>query len=81
MLTASRTNLRALRKDLGDREGIARDREDIIHKLQLEVQQLATQLSSDSGTPQPLRETRQHAEQPQDNRGGVVQPKEKTYRT
>lgn len=28
------------RKDVGDREGTTRDREDLIHKLQLEVQQL-----------------------------------------
>jgi hypothetical protein len=31
------------RKDVGDREGTTRDREDLIHKLQLEVQQLTAQ--------------------------------------
>ncbi|KAG0701548.1 hypothetical protein DFH29DRAFT_925819 [Suillus ampliporus] len=34
------------RKDVGDREGTTRDREDLIHKLQLEVQQLTTQLNT-----------------------------------
>jgi len=34
------------RKDLGDREGTTRDREDIIHKLRLEVQQVTTQLNA-----------------------------------
>jgi chromosome segregation ATPase len=31
------------RRDVGDREGTTRDREDLIHKPQLEVQQLTTQ--------------------------------------
>jgi chromosome segregation ATPase len=34
------------RKDVGDREGTTRDREDLIHKLQLEVQQLTAQLNT-----------------------------------
>jgi chromosome segregation ATPase len=34
------------RKDVGDREGTTRDREDLIHRLQLEVQQLTTQLNT-----------------------------------
>ncbi|KAG1900115.1 uncharacterized protein F5891DRAFT_1128771 [Suillus fuscotomentosus] len=34
------------RKDVGDREGTTRDREDLIHKLRLEVQQLTTQLNT-----------------------------------
>ncbi|KAG1862646.1 hypothetical protein F4604DRAFT_1929402 [Suillus subluteus] len=34
------------RKDVGDREGTTRDREDLVHKLQLEVQQLTTQLNT-----------------------------------
>ncbi|KAG2124635.1 hypothetical protein DEU56DRAFT_963486 [Suillus clintonianus] len=34
------------KKDVGDREGTTRDREDLIHKLQLEVQQLTTQLNT-----------------------------------
>jgi len=34
------------RRDVGDREGTTRDREDLIHKLQLEVQQLTTQLNT-----------------------------------
>ncbi|OJA13113.1 hypothetical protein AZE42_11621 [Rhizopogon vesiculosus] len=34
------------RRDVGDREGTTRDREDLIHKLQLEVSQLTTQLNT-----------------------------------
>jgi hypothetical protein len=40
------SKLSRTRKDVGDREGTTRDREDLIHKLQLEVQQLTTQLNT-----------------------------------